>query len=218
MAASSRELRGKVWLGRLALVVLAPLLLFALLEAAGWLLGVPVRFDNETYQSRHEMRLCRFDPQHLEDYCRPELFERRGESTSVFVFGGSSVEGHPKGVTLPFPYYLREALERRHPGEYSVHNLGRACKDSIFLRSCFERLVAARPDVIVIYAGHNDFGAMMQPIPQVPMLIERHPWVIELEYALARTRAYSLLVHLAAAAGREVDTPWRSGPGARASR
>lgn len=203
---------GKVWLGRLALVVLSPLLLFGLLEAAGWLLGVPPRFDNETYQSRHEMRICRFEPQHLEDYCSPELFERAGERTSVFVFGGSSVEGHPKGVTLPFPYYLRGALEQRHPGEYSVHNLGRACKDSIFLRSCFERVMDARPDVIVIYAGHNDFGAMMETIPQVPMFIERHPWLIDLEYALARTRAYSLLIRLAAAAGRETDRAWQRLP------
>jgi lysophospholipase L1-like esterase len=202
----------KTWLGRLALAVCAPLFLFGLLEIAGWGLGVPLRYDNETYQSRHEMRICRFEPQHLEDFCSPQLFERAGESTSVFVFGGSSVEGHPKGVTLPFPYHLRRDLEQRFPGEYSVHNLGRACKDSIFLQSCFERVVEARPDIIVIYAGHNDFGAMMEPMPQVPIFIERHPWLVDLEYALARTHTYSLLIQLAASAGRESDRAWERLP------
>jgi lysophospholipase L1-like esterase len=67
------------------------------------------------------------------------------------------------------------------------------CKDSIYVRRCVGRVMDAHPDIIVIYSGHNDFGGFTSRFPRALMFIQWHPWLVDLERALARTRGYSLL-------------------------
>jgi hypothetical protein len=123
-----------------------------------WLLGVTPLVDDEDYKARDSIRDCRWNPNAVERVCSVDRYPTQG-TTALFTFGGSSMLGTPFWQKLTIPHFIRASLDRAFPGQYVVRNLAAACKDSIFVRSCFDRAIEAHPDIVVIYAGHNDFPA-----------------------------------------------------------
>ncbi len=75
----------------------------------------------------------------------------------VWVLGASSVV-LPEGET--FAVALQRLLHARRP-DLTVENLGRSGVESGALRRIFDEALARaphRPDLLVVYAGHNDFN------------------------------------------------------------
>ncbi len=185
--------RRMLWLARLVLVVLPPLLLFGFAEAVCWILDVPPLADSETFQQYEFMRDCRSKHQLIVDRCSADLFEEDDAVTSVYVFGGSSVQGYPPGKTVPFAQHMQDMLNQHDPGQYAVHNLGVACRDSIYIRKCAERAQGDASDVYVIYAGHNDFANFMVANPRMRILSVEYPRLFAFESTLAKSRFYSFV-------------------------
>jgi tetratricopeptide (TPR) repeat protein len=79
-------------------------------------------------------------------------------SALVFCLGGSSVYGYPDGAEFAFPDRLEQSLHSVHPDrEVYVVNQGGMSYGSGRLRLLASQLMAYRPDVVVVYTGHNEF-------------------------------------------------------------
>ena len=153
--------RARERLARALLALLAPLVFLALLEVAAGLGGVTPLARDAEYRRLARARGCRTSPVQARNLCRPETLVP-SRPKRVVALGGSSVQGFPIGETTPFSEHLGLLLEAAHPGEYAVFNRGLFCKDSIYVRDCARNVLAARPDYLVIYSGHNDFGNWAQ--------------------------------------------------------
>jgi Tfp pilus assembly protein PilF/lysophospholipase L1-like esterase len=76
----------------------------------------------------------------------------------VVVVGASTVEGFPFYTELAFPrqveIFLRRQLRDR---QFEVLNAGVVGLNSFALADFVPRLLACEPDLVVVYAGHNEF-------------------------------------------------------------
>ena len=173
-------------LGRLALALGAPLVLFGILEFGAWVADVELLAENTRFKRRMEIQSCRH-----RQVCMPIPSSGRQD---VVVYGGSSVAGHKIRPGTRFSDFTARVLNERRPGEFSVRNLGSPCKESGFVRRCVERTIEAQPRVLVLYTGHNDFAWFLSPSPRVEMWrMDWGGWIFELQRLLAKTHVYSLL-------------------------
>jgi tetratricopeptide (TPR) repeat protein len=84
--------------------------------------------------------------------------DRPEGSALVFCLGGSSVYGYPYGAEFAFPDRVEQTLRTAHPDrEVYVVNQGGMSYGSGRLRLLVSQLMAHRPDVVVVYTGHNEF-------------------------------------------------------------
>lgn len=200
--------RAALWGLRVLLVLVPPILLFGIVEGITWAIGVERLADNKAFQQQEFMRDCRASADLIESRCAASNFTEPDDRISVYVFGGSSVQGYPLGETTPFSVHMQNLLDRRFPGRYVVHNLGIACRDSIFIRKCAAQVGANNSDLYVIYAGHNDYANFMVPRPRLRIFSEEHPGLFEFESLLARSRVYSLLIDLTQGKPRQKMASW----------
>ncbi len=184
----------RLWAARLLLVIAAPGLTLAACEVAGWLADTPLLRDRPDYQSAAQMDRCH-SARGAASACTPDKLHRGVGRTTIAVLGGSSVHGYPIGVPSFVDRTQRE-LARRAPGVFRVVNLGLYCKDTLYVRACADGVAGTDLDLLVIYAGHNDFANWMGRFPRVTMFVERNAWVLDVRDWLAGTHSYSLLVSL----------------------
>jgi len=80
----------------------------------------------------------------------------------VICLGESSMAGFPYNKNATMPGILRSYLQQLFPDrEIEVVNLGIAATNSFAVRDLMREVLALAPDVILIYAGHNEFyGAL----------------------------------------------------------
>src|SRR5262245_48653390 len=102
----------------------------------------------------------------------------------VFVVGESSVFGFPFGPELAFSRFLGDRLAAAFPDRtVEVVNAGVPAVGSWHVRRLVEQeIVGYRPDVVVIYTGHNDW---VHPPPRTVSCVRR---------ALSRLRLFQLTV------------------------
>jgi len=76
----------------------------------------------------------------------------------VFTIGGSSAYGFPWGAREAFPHLLGEALAQTYP-DRTVESINAAAMSygSHRLRILVHELMRYKPDVLVVYGGHNEF-------------------------------------------------------------
>jgi lysophospholipase L1-like esterase len=168
----------------------------------------PLAADPEQ-QEWLRFRRCQFQQGSARRVCDPAAL-RSQRPRVVVALGGSSVFGYPVDKTVPFPAALQDLLDARFPGEFSVFNRGRSCKDTIFVRDCARAALAAPVDVLVVYEGHNDYANWGMVNPRLRIFLEEQAWLLELDEWLAHTRTYSWVVDLA----RGGTPPLRGGLGA----
>jgi lysophospholipase L1-like esterase len=181
--------------GSALLLVASPLLSFGVLEAAAWLAGVRPAAESRSYQMAAQTRRCQHGSGRATPVC-DAVRRRSGDDRLILAFGGSSLQGHPYGERRTITHYLEARLNETAPPRYRVVNLGRACKNSSYVRACLERTLPVRPDLVLLYTGHNDFGMLMVGRPEAALLLQRHPWILDVDEALARTRTYALFQRL----------------------
>ena len=176
------------------LALLAPLLFWGCLEVGARVAGVKPLADDERYAAYTAQRHCQFGWRAAETACAARHFEH-GAKQLLVTLGGSSVFGYPAG-NPSFAPKLERMLKRAAPGRWRVVNRGFACKDSHFVRNCGLRALEAGADVLVIYAGHNDFANYGVWNPSRALWLERNAWIYDLEVKLAHSRAFSALIGL----------------------
>ncbi len=100
-----------------------------------------------------------FTPNTIED-----VFDKQKKSNSfrVFVLGESSAQGYPYNPMGSFSRYIRKRLELVYPSAaIEVVNIGMTAVNSYTLLDLLPGVLDQKPDLILIYAGHNEYyGAL----------------------------------------------------------
>ena len=93
-----------------------------------------------------------------------DAFRARKDTTEfrIFVQGGSSAAGYPYYAGGSFSRMLEQRLQQTFPDRtVTVVNTGLAAVNSYTLLDFADEIIEQEPDVVLIYAGHNEFyGAL----------------------------------------------------------
>jgi tetratricopeptide (TPR) repeat protein len=83
-------------------------------------------------------------------------------SFRVFVLGGSSAAGYPYMPMGSFSRYIRKRLELNYPDKkIEVVNIALSAVSTFTVRDFIPEVLEQKPDLILIYAGHNEYyGAL----------------------------------------------------------
>ena len=122
----------------------------------------------------------------------------------VLVFGGSSVRGGSHlAPAREFPAVAAEQLASQGR-KLEILNLGRPALDSHHLRVLVQQSAFLKPDVVVIYTGHNDLGniTFQERYGELDATL-----LVRARFGLRRLRSYELLMRL-------VPAPLPGPPGA----
>lgn len=98
-------------------------------------------------------------PERLQ-YFREDQFAARKPANAfrVFVFGGSTVQGHPFSIETSFPTFLRLSLETAQPNRtWEVINCGGVSYASYRLLPIVAECLDYEPDLFVFCSGQNEF-------------------------------------------------------------
>ena len=196
----SRRARSKhPWLVRLAIVVLAPTLLFALLEAAlrvgGY--GYSTKFFEDTGDGKTLTTNQKFAWQF---YARgkatsptPLLFtkEKTPGTARIFVLGESAAAGTPDPA-FGFARQLELMLREQYPSNrLEVINAAMRGIDSHIIRQIADECAALSPDLFIVYAGNNEMIGLHAPSPEEFQLTANVHW-IRFQHAIKRTKLAQL--------------------------
>ena len=84
--------------------------------------------------------------------------EKRENAFRIFILGGSSAQGFPFSPNGTFSRYIHDRLDLLYPESYiEVINLGITATNSYTIRDLIPGVLKQKPDLILIYAGHNEY-------------------------------------------------------------
>ena len=88
--------------------------------------------------------------------------EKKENSFRVFVVGASSAAGYPYLSSASFSKFIRKKLEILYPQKViEVSNFSMSAINSYTIRDLMPELLQKKPDLILIYLGHNEYyGAL----------------------------------------------------------
>ncbi|GAB5537269.1 MAG: hypothetical protein Rubg2KO_35180 [Rubricoccaceae bacterium] len=153
-------------------MLLLPLLFFGLLEiglrVGGYGADYPLFVDAPGAPGRltpsREVAHRYFAAQAAVPTPNPDYFlQDKPEGTiRIVAQGGSSTAGFPYYRGAAFPQVLGERIRQAYPDqEVEVVNTSMAAVNSYTLLDLADEIIDVEPDVVVIYAGHNEFyGAL----------------------------------------------------------
>ncbi len=80
----------------------------------------------------------------------------------IFILGGSSAAGYPYSPNGDFGHYIKKKFETLYPQiNAEVINIALTAINSYTIRDLMPGVLEQKPDLILIYAGHNEFyGAL----------------------------------------------------------
>jgi len=109
----------------------------------------------------------------------------------IISLGGSTTYGRPYGNTTSYSGWLERLLNRCAPAgrHYEVINAGGISYASYRVTVLLDELLAYKPDLVIIYTGHNEFLEART----YGRLLEQPASLIELRSLLNRMRLYRLL-------------------------
>lgn len=153
------------------LLFLIPVLFLVLLEGALRIGGFASERRAALKPIENEPGWVGFNPEYASRYFRgflpalafnPFREDRVAGSIRVVALGGSSTAGFPYQWYHGFPAALERHLMDAYPGRaVEVINLGMTAVNSYTLQDLTRHVERMRPDLVVIYAGHNEFyGAL----------------------------------------------------------
>jgi Flp pilus assembly protein TadD len=194
-------------IARRALFALAvTLAFFVVVDVVLWIVGVPTLLTErdpfagfseqmrvyELDTARGVYRTPRRAVMHSFNYQQFKA-DKPYDGLRVFVLGGSSAHGFPWGGQVAFTRLLGEALRATWP-ERSVEAVNAAAMSygSHRLRILAREVLDHRPDLLVIYGGHNEFVERRSywDVLRRPEQLDR------LKKLLYRWRLYSLMTRL----------------------
>jgi len=172
MTSSSPQGSRKVvfWL----ILLILPVAFFALLEIGARLAGLGVQYplfipvENEpNYLQPNPDVIKRF-------FSRPELApnvspdtvyflaKKPADSLRIVIMGGSTAAGFPYGRFGSPAGMLEQRLKPLYPEKHiEIINVAMAAVNSYTLRDFTPEVLAIKPDLVLIYAGHNEYLGVM---------------------------------------------------------
>ncbi|OGU74722.1 MAG: hypothetical protein A2V93_05060 [Ignavibacteria bacterium RBG_16_34_14] len=97
-------------------------------------------------------------------YSNQDFFdiEKKSNAFRVFIVGESSAAGYPFSPLGSFSQYLKKRLELVYPSsKIEVVNIGLTAINTYAIRDLFPGVLEQKPDLILIYTGHNEYyGAL----------------------------------------------------------
>jgi tetratricopeptide (TPR) repeat protein len=87
---------------------------------------------------------------------------KKGNSFRIFIMGGSSAAGFPYSPNGSFARYIKKRFEGVFPQlKIEVVNIAMSAINSYSIRDMVPGVLDQKPDLIIIYAGHNEYyGAL----------------------------------------------------------
>lgn len=155
------------------LLVLIPIFFLILLEILLRIMGyggnmalfVPTPYEDSPYLGIN-VNVCRryFSLENFVPTPRKDIFlkEKPENGFRIFVLGGSTTAGFPYGNNLTFPRILHRRLCDTFPEKrIEVVNMAMTAINSYTMLDFLDEILCQDPDLLLIYAGHNEyFGAM----------------------------------------------------------
>ena len=108
----------------------------------------------------------------------------------IFCLGGSTVQGRPFAIETSFTTWLEINLQAADPKrDWKVVNCGGVSHASYRLVPILKEVLGYRPDLIILYTGHNEFleDRTYGHIKHLPPIVGRPCELV------SRTRTYTLL-------------------------
>jgi len=109
----------------------------------------------------------------------------------IFFLGGSSVQGVPYGRNANMAAFLQTLLQEAWPQvRVEVINCGVTAVNSYSLRAWAPEVLGYEPDMLVVYAGHNEFYGFYGPgslfgVGTNRTAILAHMWIRQLRLGIA---------------------------------
>lgn len=152
------------------ILALIPILFFVFLELglrifdygddlSMWVQATPGKKIVNAYVAKRYFSNVKNLPTTIEDVFDSTKSEN---SYRVFVLGESSAAGYPYMPLGSFSRYIRKRLELAYPDrKIEVVNLGMTAVCSYTVRDFMPEVIKQKPDVVIIYTGHNEYyGAL----------------------------------------------------------
>lgn len=208
MAAVTRQQQRSFWIVLLAI----PVLFFVLLEGGLRLfdygenrdLFVPVEWKGEAYYAVNPAVARRYfsDPTFSTYVSRDRFLARKPPGTyRIFCLGASTTVGFPYMFNGSYSSLLRDRLITLFPDQrVEVVNVGITAVNSYTVADLARELMDYEPDLLIVYAGHNEFyGALGVGSAE---FVGSRRWMVRLYLTLQEARTVRLLRDgLQAAAG-----------------
>ena len=84
--------------------------------------------------------------------------DKKLNSFRIFIMGGSSAAGYPYTPNGDFGLYIKKKLEILYPEqEIEVINVALTATNSYTIRDLLPGVIEQNPDLILFYAGHNEY-------------------------------------------------------------
>jgi tetratricopeptide (TPR) repeat protein len=187
--------------GRIALLLLGPIVFFGLLEAGLRLGGYgdpvtffrPVEVDGRTFTVENPYFGQRFFRRHLPRVPAWNLIPPPTPGVArIAVIGESAAQGYPL-QKIGLASILEGILEIEYPGRrFDFINAAMTSVNSHVLADIVPEVIAQQPDVAVLYMGNNEVVGPYGPgTPFTAWL--RHPAMVWLDMNLRRTKVFQLL-------------------------
>jgi tetratricopeptide (TPR) repeat protein len=143
-----------------------------------------------------------------------DIFEVNKSDTTIRIFclGESTMAGFPYPMNATAPSFLRERLRDLFPhSEIEVVNLGLSAVSSYVVLDFVRELVSYRPDLFIVYLGHNEFYGVYGAGSSIQ--VPGGYWLTRLTIKLLKFRTYLLLRNIVASIRRAITSnDGRQGP------
>ena len=123
-------------------------------------LFIPVPSDEAYLYQNPEVARRYFKTQQRVPGSQRDYFKAQKDSATfrIFVQGGSSAAGYPLYYGGSFSRMLEQRLLQTFPGKnIEVINTAMAAVNSYTLRDLVDEIIEQNPDLVLIYAGHNEY-------------------------------------------------------------
>ncbi len=128
-------------------------------------------------------------PTPANDYFRQQ---KPANGFRIFVLGGSTANGYPYGSNLMFSRLLEQRLKKMLPNRVvEVVNVSTAAINSYALLDVMDEVLAQEADLILIYAGHNEYYGALGVASMIN--IGRTPAFVRFYLKLARFKTFRLI-------------------------
>ena len=136
-----------------------------------------------------------FQPEYLRHVPFDASFaaEKPADTVRIFALGASTLVGFPNPPTTAFTHFLEQMLADAYPDRrFEVVNCGITAINTFCLLDFAEEVLQYQADLLLIYAGHNEFVGPYGPTTPFVSFGENRDLIRGL-MALQRSRIYGVL-------------------------